>query len=116
MQSQLSSHAEMERCAHACHECQDMCLALIPHCLSMGGPHSEPEHINALLDCAAICGVSHNMLHRQSELHVFTCQACAQICRACADDCEQIGRGDRRMMMCVEACDRCADLCERMAA
>ena len=74
------------------------------------------EHQTMLADCIAICGVSHNFLHRQSPLHVHTCGACAEICRACADDCERMGQGDRQMSECALACRRCAESCERMSS
>lgn len=105
--------AHMERCAHACHECQDLCLGLINHCLERGDDHARPEHINMLLDCIAICQASHNVLHRHSRMHASTCRACAEICFACGNDCERLGDDDR-MLRCAQACYRCGELCEQM--
>jgi hypothetical protein len=112
----MSTHpsAEMDRCAHACHECQDVCLALVPHCLERGGEHAEPEHMNLLLDCIAICGTAHDLLHRGSEMHHETCRACAAICRRCGDQCDRLG-DDPQMIRCAEECWRCADLCRQMS-
>lgn len=112
----VEEHTALEHCAHLCHECQDACLALVPHCLSLGGPHAAPEHIGLLLDCIAICGTSHNLLHRASPLHRETCRACAAICAACAEDCERTARGDGDMMKCAETCRECAESCRKMAA
>jgi hypothetical protein len=106
----------MEACAKICHECQDSCLRTIVHCLDLGGPHAAKDHQTMLTDCAAICGLSHNFLHRQSPQHHHTCRACAEICRACAEDCDRIAEGDRPMQECAQACRRCADACERMAS
>jgi hypothetical protein len=114
MHSTKSNSVEMERCAHACHECQDVCLALLPHCLERGGEHAALEHINILLDCIAICGVSHNLLHRKSSLHMETCRACAAICTRCAEDCDRLG-DDPQMRRCVDECRRCASLCKEMS-
>jgi len=105
----------MEQCAEICHECQDACLKAITHCLEMGGEHASREHQTMLTDCAAICGVSHGFLHRQSSHHHHTCGACAEICRACADDCERTGNGDAVMKECALACRRCAESCEQMS-
>jgi hypothetical protein len=105
----------MESCAHLCHECQDECLRTIVHCLSLGGEHASKSHQTMLADCVAICGVSHNLLHRQSPQHVLTCRACAEICNACADDCERVGNGDAAMKRCAEVCRRCAESCDAMA-
>lgn len=108
--------SELERCAHECHECQDACLALIPHCLTMGGAHAGASHIGLLMDCAAICSTSHNLLHRRSVMHRETCRACAAICAACAEDCERIAKGDSEMSRCAELCRRCAESCRKMSA
>jgi hypothetical protein len=103
----------LEQCAHICHECQDACLALIPHCLSQGGVHAERDHIGLLIDCAVICGASHNFLHRASPLHRETCRACSMVCTACAKSCARMP-DDPAMHECAEACLRCAESCRRM--
>ena len=108
------THAELERCAQACHECEDVCLAMVPHCLARGGEHADPAHINLLLDCIAICAASYNLLNRNSFMHIATCRACAEICEACGRDCEQLG-DDPQMLLCAETCFRCADSCTRAA-
>lgn len=111
-----TAHAsELERCAHVCHECQDICLRTIPHCLSRGDDHAAPGHIGLLMDCIAICAASHDLLHRESPLHAETCTACAAICDACADDCERIDGNDQRMKTCAETCRRCAASCLEMS-
>lgn len=110
------TQAHLEACAHLCHECQDMCLKTIVHCLELGGKYASRQHQTFLADCAAMCGLSHDVLHRGSALHMHTCRACAEICRACADDCERLGADDTQMHRCAETCRRCADSCERMAA
>jgi hypothetical protein len=53
---------------------------------------------------------------RGSPRHVLTCGACAEICRACADECDRLGRNDEMMQLCAEECRRCAEACARMAA
>lgn len=106
---------EMENCAKVCHECQDSCLRTIVHCLDLGGSHAMREHQTLLTDCAAICGLSHGFLHRQSPRHVQSCRVCAEICRACAEDCDRLADGDRMMTDCAEECRRCAESCEHMA-
>lgn len=107
--------AMMDRCAQICHECQDVCLTTIIHCLDMGGKHVTREHQTVLSDCIAACGFSHNVLHRHSPQHVHSCRACAAICTACAESCEQFGDTDDRMKECAEMCRRCAESCTEMA-
>ncbi|HEX8876436.1 MAG TPA: four-helix bundle copper-binding protein [Phycisphaerales bacterium] len=107
---------KMEHCAHVCHECQDACLRTIVHCLDLGGEHAAREHQVMLMDCAAICQLSHNFLHRHSSHHKLTCAACAEVCRACAEGCEKLGKEDYTMSECAAVCRRCAESCDRMAS
>lgn len=102
-------------CAHACHECQDACLKTIVHCLDLGGEHASREHQTLLADCVGICGLSHDFLHRQSPHAVHVCRECAEICNACADECERLGREDSVMKSCAQTCRHCAESCEKMA-
>src|SRR5436305_536836 len=104
----------MMDCVDDCTDCHAVCTETVSHCLQMGGEHARPEHIRLLLDCAQICGTSADFLLRGSELHTFTCQACAEICERCAQDCERLG-DDPGMRACIEACRRCAESCRRMA-
>lgn len=104
---------EMERCIEECKSCHDVCLETVAHCLEMGGPHAEVNHIRLLLDCAEICQTSANFMIRGSEAHGYTCAACAEICERCARECDRFD--DDFMKQCAEACRRCAESCRQMA-
>jgi len=104
----------LDQCAEICHACQDECLEAIGCCLDQGGELGSRAHQTLLADCAAICGVSHNLLHRHSPQHVITCPACAEVCRLCADACARLDSGGS-LASCIEACRRCAESCESMA-
>jgi hypothetical protein len=108
----------MTACAETCHECADACLALIPHCLDHcveKGRPVESEHINTLMDCAEICGTTHNLLHRGSAHHAKACAACAAICEACVQCCAALGNEDKLTKACADACKACASSCRAMA-
>jgi hypothetical protein len=109
---QLSGN--MQQCIQECLNCHSVCLATIPHCLSMGGQHAEAGHIALLLDCAEICQTSANFMLRGSVFHTRTCGVCAEVCEQCAQDCERMG-DDPQMNTCVDACRRCAESCRQMA-
>jgi len=97
-----------------CLDCHTMCLETVSHCLQMGGKHADPHHIGLLLDCAEICQTSANFMLRQSSMHGRTCGVCAEVCLACAEDCEKF-KDDEQMMACAEMCRQCASSCEEMA-
>ena len=105
----------LRECADECGRCADVCTETVTHCLELGGRYAEALHVNLLLDCVAICRASATFLRHGTPRHRLTCYVAAEVCRACAEDCERIGRGDRQMLACAEACRRCAVLCEEMA-
>ena len=109
-----AGEVSMEECIAQCLEGFRFCSELIPHCLSMGGDHAETHHIALLSACALACETSAKMMMLESEFHLRTCEICAEICRKCADDCEDIANGDRMMLQCAKVCRSCAKSCERM--
>lgn len=106
---------QMDQCIDECSTCAAICIETISHCLSMGGKHAAPEHINLLQTCADICTTSAHAMLRGVAAHTATCKACADICRQCAESCESMG-DDPTMRRCAEACRRCAESCQSMAA
>ena len=110
-----SMGSDMQQCIQECLNCHSVCLAMVSHCLQMGGEHASAAHIGLLLDCAEICQTSANFMLRGSALHTRTCGVCAEVCMRCAEECERMG-DDAQMRACAEQCRRCADSCRRMAA
>ncbi|QDK38151.1 four-helix bundle copper-binding protein [Bdellovibrio sp. NC01] len=106
----------MQQCIDNCTECSHLCLQLVPHCLDMGGEHASSEHISILQICSLICETSAKLMTLDSEFHHDLCRLCAEVCKACATDCERLAQGDEMMIDCVEVCRRCAESCERMSA
>lgn len=104
----------MRECIQECHECHDICLQTVAHCLEMGGEHAAPDHIRLLLDCAEICQTSANFMSRTSDFHGQVCGVCAEVCERCAEDCERFG-DDKMMQQCAEVCRSCASSCREMA-
>ena len=105
---------DMQMCIEICQECHATCLETVMHCLAMGGPHATPEHIGLMLDCVDICRTSADFMLRGSPRHTLTCSACAEVCEACAVDCDRFE--DDFMKECVMVCRRCAASCREMAA
>jgi hypothetical protein len=103
---------DLRQCIQNCLDCHGICEATTQMCLSMGGPHAEPDHIRLMKDCAEICQTSANFMLRCSDLHPLTCGVCAQICQKCANDCDRLGES---MKECADACRRCAESCREMS-
>lgn len=105
---------DMQECIDNCTDCFQVCEQMITHCLSKGGEHASANHIRLLVDCAEACKTSVGFMLRNSPYHHLTCGVCAQICTACADDCETMN-DDEMMKECIEICRRCATSCAAMA-
>lgn len=106
---------DMTRCIQLCQDCHALCIQMIGHCLKLGGRHAAPDHIRLLMDCAQICTVTADYMARGSSFHDRTCVLCSEICRLCAESCEQLRRDDQLIKQCADMCRRCAESCERMA-
>lgn len=106
---------EMQACIQNCIQCHQVCENLVRYCLKKGGMHAEAQHIRLLQDCSQICSITADFMLRESPFHTRTCSVCAEICLACAEDCDRMG-DDERMKNCAQICRQCADSCKRMAA
>jgi hypothetical protein len=102
-------------CIQNCQDCHRACLQTLVYCMGEGGPHAEADHLRLLMDCADICAVSAAFMLRASDLHGYTCAACAEVCRRCADDCAGMG-DDLRMKALADTCRHCAESCAAMSA
>lgn len=107
---------DMARCIKLCQDCHAMCIQTIGHCLKLGGRHAVPDHIRLLMDCAQICATNADYMLRESSLHSRMCGFCSDVCRLCAENCEQVAGDDQMVKQCAEMCGRCAGSCERMAS
>jgi hypothetical protein len=96
--------AALEDCAQTCTACADACLA-------------EPD-VAALrscvrlnLDCADVCTATARVLSRSGALSEALLDACAQTCRACADECARHADHHEHCRICTEACRRADQAC-----
>jgi hypothetical protein len=92
-----------------------ICLETITYCLFKGGVYATERHIRSLQDCAEICKTAANFMIRNSYIQPTICNACADICLRCAEECEWLNN-DSLMKACAEACRRCANFCQIMMA
>ncbi len=107
---------EMQKCIQLCRDCHAMCTQTIAHCLKLGGRHAAPEHIRLFLDCAQMCTTTVDYMLRESAFHDRICRLCAELCKQCGKDCEQLAGVDQMVKQCIEMCRKCAESCERMAS
>lgn len=98
-------------CATACHQCFAACLKeddvkMLARCIALNA------------DCAAICGLAADAMARNSEHAAAICALCAQICKACGDECAKYEADHCKAdhcKACAQACLKCAQECDAMA-
>jgi hypothetical protein len=101
----------VQACIAASSRCHQVCLqTAMNHCLVTGGKLVKPKHFRLIINCAEICHLSVNFQLGSSPFRYHICEICAEICDACALDCEEMGSMDE----CVEACRVCAESCRQM--
>lgn len=105
----------LRQCIDSCHACHRTCLETVNHCLGRGGIHAEKAHVRALLDCAAMCQLSSDLMLRESELAHRLCELSAEACLLCADSCVRVDPDDDVMRHCAQVCRGCAESCRLMA-
>jgi hypothetical protein len=91
-------------CAQTCEACAQLCL----------NDSSMLDCARTCLDCATVCQACVVLLARESRFYPAFCRICADICDACAKECEKFDVDHCRV--CAEACRRCAQECRRLAA
>ncbi|CAN5559710.1 four-helix bundle copper-binding protein [soil metagenome] len=100
----------LQRCAavvQAAGQCADSCL-------SGGQADTMQQCIRLCLDAATISGACAELMARDSSFSGQACGVCAEVCEACATECERHD-GDN-LQQCAEACRACAHTCRQMAA
>lgn len=97
----------LTNCAAACNHCAMACLderdvKMLARCIKLD------------LDCADICQLTAKLLSRDSEHAIHLLKECAEVCQACAEECEKHEHMEH-CRKCAEACRNCAEACLQVA-
>jgi hypothetical protein len=112
-----SLDAHRRACIDDCTRCQAICVETGQYCMEKAGMHTKAEHVRLLQDCAELCHVTANLMHRVSDLFPIACGVCAEACDRCAKMCDELGMsGDMQMKACAKTCRRCAETCGEASA
>jgi hypothetical protein len=105
---------DARRCIDECLRCSATCTEAIAHAVAIGGVYMDPERIRDLMDCAALCRTSADLILRASGLHRDVCAVTADACDFCAESSSRLA-DDEVMRRCAEACRRCGTACRQLA-
>ena len=124
----LESHPEaatneaLGRCVTASAICSQSCTSCADACLAEESVAELRRCIRLNLDCADVCATTARVLSRQTSFEPALArsllEACAEICRQCAEECEWHAQHMKmeHCRVCADACRRCERACEEMLA
>ena len=102
-------------CLKACEACTAVCNETFHHCFEMvkDGHTGHHKIATVTIDCQEFCGLTAELMARESPLISVACLACTEACKTCAAVC--IRHDDPQMKECAEACRKCEAACREMA-
>lgn len=106
--------SRLSACIKDCLDCVVTCQACAAAYLQEPDVKMMAGCIALDLDCADVCATAAKLMARNSANAQRYCQLCAEICRACAKECEQ--HPADHCQACAKTCLLCAQACENVAA
>jgi len=108
------SHHNHKACIATCIDCVEECHHCANSCLEEKDVKALAHCIRLDYECAAYCLVAINAMASKSAFAQQICAVCADICEACALECEKHLHIEH-CKKCAEACRRCAKECRSMS-
>ncbi len=108
----------LARCVDACFDCAQTCTACADACLGESDPSMLVRCIAMDLNCAAICVATGQVATRETVISAEglrpMLEACAALCRLCAEECESHADMHQHCKVCAEACRQCEAACAKL--
>lgn len=115
-----TDEAILKNCILACLECLYSCTACADACLAEPSVADLRGCIRTNLDCADVCDATARVLSRhtgsEGDLVRRMLEACRDISRSCADECERHAETHLHCEVCALTCRRCETACKELLA
>ena len=105
---------EYQSCIERCSKCSVTCEQCATACLKEPNVNELTLCIRLDMECAAICTAAVKIMTLESNHANAICQLCADICTACAEECEK--HDHEHCRECAVVCRECAAECVSMTA
>ena len=106
-------YPDFKKCIEACLACAVACNHCAYECLHSLEVTQRIRCIQLDHECAIICFAAANMLSSGNKWIGALYQECAELCDACAAECEKHTHMDH-CKKCAEMCRKCAEECRSM--
>lgn len=90
-------------------KCAEQCEYCATSCLQEDNVEEMSRCIRLDLECSSICSTTAHLLNLGSDHADAACQLCADICNACAEECEK--HHHEHCRECAVMCRECAEQC-----
>lgn len=111
----IMSHEKYQHLIALVNECAMICEHCAIACLNEEHVQDLKRCIQLDMDCAAVCRTAGELMGRGSEFAERFNERCAEICNACAEECEKHSHMEH-CRTCGETCRKCAEACMEYAA
>ena len=105
------SHQQNKQLMDALNNCAAACNHCIAACLDEQDVKMLATCIKLDIDCAEICMLTASLIARGSAHGKHLLKECAEVCNACAIECEKHAHMDH-CKQCAEACRACTEACQ----
>ena len=105
------AHQQNKKLIDALNDCATECNHCTTACLDEQDVKMLSKCIKLDIDCAAICSLTASLLARGSEHGNHLLKECAEICNACAEECEKHAHMEH-CKQCAAACRACEEACK----
>lgn len=109
------NHLRHQTCIDACVRCAQECEHCGTACLKESNVMELTECIRLDKECAAACWYAAAQMSAGSTLVDAVCRLCADICQACAAECDRHADMHDHCRRCAATCHECADECRKIA-
>ncbi len=109
------SHEKYQHCIDECQQCATISTHCATSCLREADVKKLTKCIQLDLECAAICRAAAELMSLGSEYADRFCELCAEICSACAIECEKHSHMEH-CRECAIKCRSCAEACIEMVS
>lgn len=104
-----------QECIDSCNNCAEACEACCTACLTdASNVGIMTRCIMMYRDCADMCRMASCMMARGSEYAKQSCNMCADVCEACAMECDKMAGKMEQCKQCADMCRACAQECRSM--
>ena len=106
-------NTKWQSCIDACMRCAEAC----EFCATSGLKEQDVKIMTSCAqinrECTEVCWTSAALMSMDSQFAKQFCNLCADICDACAQECER--HNVDHCKICAQVCRSCAEECKRMA-